>query len=81
MSFIDYYKTLMEKRIPSTRITWEYALQHVIKYSKSEICIADLNTQWFDNFVSYLLKHVSPLSASTYIAKVKCALHEAERDE
>jgi hypothetical protein len=27
-----------------------------------------------------MLKNVSPLSASTYISKIKCALHEAEKD-
>jgi len=79
-SFIEYYKTLMDKRIPSTRVTWEYALQHVIKYSKTGLCFADMNKQWFDGFIAYLLKNVAPLSATTYLAKIKCALHEAERD-
>jgi integrase len=80
MSFIEYYNSLLANKIPSTKVTWVYALDYVIKYSKKEICFVDINKQWLDGFVSYLLKNVSPLSASTYIAKIKCALHEAERD-
>ncbi len=80
MSFVEYYNTLLVNKIPSTKVTWVHALQYVIKYSKAEICFAEINKPWLDGFVSYLLKHVSPLSASTYIAKIKCALHEAERD-
>ena len=80
MSFVEYYKSLLESKIPSTKITWVYALEHVIKYSKKEVCFSDINKSWLDGFVSYLLKHVTPLSATTYISKIKCALHEAERD-
>ena len=79
MSFVEYYNTLLESKIDSTKVTWVHALQYVIKYSKAEICFAEINKQWLDGFVSYLLKHVSALSASTYIAKIKCALHEAEK--
>jgi integrase len=80
MDFVEYYLSLMERRIPSTKITWEYALQYVIQYSKVGVCFADINKQWLDGLVTYMLKNISPLSASTYIAKIKCALHEAERD-
>ena len=80
MSFIEYYKTLMERKTAPTKVTWEHALKHVIKYSKNGICFADIDKQWLNGFLSYILKRVSPLSASTYFAKIKSAIHEAERD-
>jgi integrase len=80
MDFIEYYKGLMAKRIPSTRVTWESALNYAIKYSKNQPRISDINKQWLDGYVTFLLKNVSPLSATTYLAKIKSALHEAERD-
>ena len=80
MSFVEYYKTLTETKIPTTKVPWVYALEYVIKYSKKDVCFADINKQWLDGLVTFMLRNVSPLSASTYIAKVKCALHEAERD-
>lgn len=43
MNFVEYYQTLLERRIPSTKMTWEYALKYVIRYSKNDVCFADIN--------------------------------------
>ena len=80
MSFVEYYKTLMERKTKPTKVTWEHALKHVVRYSKAGLCFADIDKQWLNGLQTYILKKVTPLSASTYMAKVKCALHEAERD-
>jgi integrase len=80
MSFVGFYREQMTKRIPSTRVPWEYALQYIQKYSTKELRFADINKKWLDDFTACLLKHVSPLSASLYISKIKCVIHEAERE-
>jgi integrase len=76
-SFIDYFKTLSEKKSPNTKVTWDNTLNHIITFHGRKLKFEDVNESWLERFSKYLLKEVSPNSARTYLQKVSSALNQA----
>jgi site-specific recombinase XerD len=79
-NFVEYFKLQMERKGRNTKSTWSNTLNYLLHYTKGSIPFNHIDTNWLEGFIDFLLKSVSPQSASTYFSKVKCALKESVRD-
>jgi hypothetical protein len=79
-NFVEYYEIQMNKRIGNSKSAWLNTYKFLLHYSKGNVPFANIDKQWLEGFVTLLLNSVSPSSASTYFAKVKCVLNESVRD-
>ncbi len=80
--FIEYSKKLgKSKRSPNTRIVWNNAILQLTQFARGEkIQFSQVNNSFLQSFKDYLLKNLSPNSASVYLARIKTACHQAVRD-
>ena len=88
-NFVDYFKTLADKRKASNHDNWVSACNYLEKFTKGKLKFADLNEKFCDEFKEYLLTTKSNKSNKTtlaqnsavsYFNKVKAALKQAYKD-
>jgi len=79
--FIAYFEKQMNKREGNSRVAWHNTYTHLTRWSCPNVPFTDVDREWLEEFIDYLHTKVSPSSASTYFAKVKCALSESVKDK
>ncbi len=88
-NFVDYFKTLAEKRKASNHDNWVSALKYLTAFTKGNLKFADLNEKFCNDFKDYLLttksnkRSVTKLaqnSAVSYFNKLKATLKQAYKD-
>jgi len=87
--FIEYYKTLANKRKKSNHDNWMSALKYLVAFSDGQLLFKDLNEKVLEEFKEYLLTtkstrsdkaKLSPNSAVSYFNKIKASLKQAYKD-
>lgn len=90
MCFVEYFKKLADKRENSNYNNWQSAYKYLYNFSKGSIKFKDLDTDFFDDFKTYLLTTkstksdkatLSVNSAVSYFNKVKATLKQAFKDD
>ena len=88
-NFVEYFKTLANKRKASNHDNWVSAYNYLETFTKGNLKFADLNEKFCNEFKDYLLTTKSnksktePLaqnSAVSYFNKVKATLKQAYKD-
>ena len=88
-NFVDYFKTLADKRKASNHDNWVSALKYLTAFTKGNLKFADLNEKFCNDFKEYLLttksnkRSVTKLaqnSAVSYFNKFKATLKQAYKD-
>ena len=88
-NFVEYFKTLANKRKASNHDNWVSALNYIEAFTKGTLKFNDLNEKFLEDFKEYLLKTksiksdkttLSQNSAVSYFNKVKAALKQAYKD-
>lgn len=88
-NFIEYFKTLADKRKASNYDNWVSAFHYLDKYTKGKLKFADLNEKFCNDFKDYLLTTksnksikttLSQNSAVSYFNKFKASLKQAFKD-
>jgi site-specific recombinase XerD len=77
--FVEYFQKLGESKGRSALI-WKNSLVHLKKFSGGAVQFKNINELWLEQFQNYLLKKVSPNTASVYYGKVRSSLQRAVRD-
>lgn len=80
-NFIAYFEKQMNKREGNSRVAWHNTYTHLTRWCGPNVPFTDVDREWLEEFIDYLHTKVSPSSASTYFAKVKCALSESVKDK
>lgn len=89
-NFVEYFKTLADKRKASNHDNWVSAYHYLSEYTKGTLKFADLNDKFCEGFKEYLLSTpskksskatLSQNSAVSYFNKLKAALKQAYKDE
>jgi integrase len=87
--FIEYFRTLTDKRKESNRNSWLSTLKYLESFSKGKLKFSDLNESIIEDFKEYLLTTksnksdkttLSQNSAVSYFNKIKAALKQAYKD-
>ena len=87
--FIEYFKSLTNKRKASNHDNWISALRYLDNFTNGKMKFADLNEKFLEDFKEYLLTTksnksnkttLSQNSAVSYFNKIKAALKEAYKD-
>ncbi|MCA6434973.1 MAG: site-specific integrase [Bacteroidetes bacterium] len=87
--FLEYFKTLSDKRKASNHDNWVSAYNYLETFTKGNLKFADLNEKFLEDFKEYLLTTkskksdkttLSQNSAVSYFNKVKAALKQAYKD-
>ena len=87
--FIEYFKSLTNKRKASNHDNWVSALRYLDNFTNGKMKFADLNEKFLEDFKEYLLTTksnksnkttLSQNSAVSYFNKIKAALKEAYKD-
>ena len=87
--FIEYFKSLANKRKASNHDNWVSALNYLDTFTDGSLKFADLNQKFLEDFKEYLLttkskksskSTLSQNSAVSYFNKVKAALKQAFKD-
>lgn len=87
--FIEYFRTLANKRKASNHDNWVSALNYLEKFANGKLKFADLNEKKLNDFKEYLLTTksvksdkttLSQNSAVSYFNKVKATLKQAYKD-
>ncbi|MBT4929504.1 MAG: site-specific integrase [Flavobacteriales bacterium] len=87
--FIEYFKSLTNKRKASNHDNWISALRYLDNFTNGKMKFADLNEKFLEDFKEYLLTTksnksnkttLSQNSAVSYFNKVKAALKQAYKD-
>jgi len=71
----------MDKREGNSKVAWRNTYTHLTRWCGSNVRFTDVDREWLEEFIDYLHTKVSSSSASTYFAKVKCALSESVKDK
>jgi integrase len=88
-NFVDYFKSLTDKRKASNHDNWVSALKYLTAFTKGNLKFADLNEKFCNDFKEYLLttksnkRSVTKLaqnSAVSYFNKLKATLKQAYKD-
>jgi integrase len=88
-NFVEYFKSLADKRKASNHDNWVSAYNYLIKFTKGNLKFSDLNEKIFAEFKEYLLTTKSNKSskatltqnsAVSYFNKVKATLKQAFKD-
>ena len=88
-NFVEYFKSLADKRKASNYDNWVSAYNYLLKFTKGYLKFADLNEKFFNEFKEYLLTTKSNKSnkvtlaqnsAVSYFNKVKATLKQAFKD-
>ncbi len=88
-SFIEYFRSLADKREDSNRSNWFSALKYLETFSGGELLFSELTEKFFEGFKEHLLTTKSNKSSKTtlsqnsavsYFNKVKAALKQAYKD-
>ncbi len=89
IDFIEYYRTLANKRRSSNHDNWMSALKYLEKFSGGKLKFGDLSERWLEDFKDYLLTTQSMQSnkamlsqntAQSYFNKIKAALKQAYKE-
>jgi integrase len=87
--FIEYFRTLTDKRKESNRNSWLSTLKYLESFSNGKLKFSDLNESIIEDFKEYLLttksnksdkSTLSQNSAVSYFNKIKAALKQAYKD-
>lgn len=90
LDFIDYFRSLADKRKSSNHDNWMCALNYLVDYTGGSVKFADLNVKFFEGFKEHLLNAkskrsdkttLSQNSAVSYFNKVKACLREAFKED
>jgi integrase len=93
-NFVEYFKTLANKRKASNHDNWVSAYNYLETFTKGNLKFADLNERFCNEFKEYLLttgRHsaksnksskatLSQNSAASYFSKIKATLKQAYKD-
>jgi integrase len=88
-NFVEYFKTLADKRKASNHDNWVSAYKYLETFTKGNLKFADLNEKFCNEFKEYLLTTksnksnkttLSQNSAVSYFNKVKAAMKQAYKD-
>lgn len=88
-NFVEYFRTLANKRISSNYANWVSALNYLESYTNGNLKFANINEVFLNNFKEYLLTTksqksekltLSQNSAVSYFNKIKAALKQAYKD-
>jgi integrase len=88
-NFVEYFKTLADKRKASNHDNWVSAYKYLESFTKGFLKFADLNERFCNEFKEYLLitksnksnkTTLSQNSAVSYFNKFKAALKQAYKD-
>lgn len=89
IDFVEYYRTLANKRRSSNHDNWISALKYLERFSGGKLKFGDLSERWLDDFKEFLLNTESRQSkkvvlsqntALSYFNKIKAALKQAYKD-
>lgn len=88
-NFVEYFKTLADKRKASNHDNWVSAYKYLESFTKGTLKFANLNEKFCEQFKEYLLTTKSNKSSKTtlsqnsavsYFNKLKAALKQAYKD-
>ena len=88
-NFVEYFRTLADKRKASNYDNWVSAFHYLNKFTKGKLKFADLNEKFCNDFKDYLLTTKSNKSSKTtlsqnsavsYFNKFKASLKQAFKD-
>jgi len=88
--FVEYLKTLADKRKTSNQDNWMASLNYLKKFTGGTLKFSKLNEKFLENFKEFLLttksqrsnkKSLAQNSAVSYFNKVKAALKQAYKDD
>jgi integrase len=80
-SFSSFVGEIASKKFSeSTKRNYKNALTHLRKYGKGEVLFIELKKLFFEGFRDYLLKELTQNSAWKYLAIIKGAVLEAQRE-
>ena len=88
-NFVQYFKTLADKRKASNHDNWVSAYNYLETFTKGNLKFADLNEKFYNEFKEYLLTTKSNKSSKTtlaqnsavsYFNKLKATLKQAYKD-
>lgn len=88
-NFVEYFKTLADKRKASNHDNWVSAYNYLETFTKGNLKFADLNEKFCNDFKEYLLTTKSHKSSKTtlsqnsavsYFNKLKASLKQAYKD-
>ena len=79
-NFIAYFEKQMNKREGNSKTAWKNTYTHLLSFCNGTALFTEIDREWLEEFIDYLHTKVSASSASTYFAKVKCALSESVKD-
>ena len=77
--FVEYFQKLGESKGRSALI-WKSVLNHINEFSGGTVQFKNINELWLERFQKYLLKRITPNTASGHFGKVRLALKLAVRD-
>ena len=81
---IRYFEKLGKEKESSglykNETAWWNSLQHLKDFTGGKVQFSAVNEHFLEDFKQYLLKHVSPNTASSYFAKLKNCLNQAVID-
>lgn len=79
--YLKYFKNILDKQLDSTAKPGLNTLSHLRKYTKGKtVTFRDVDEKFWNGFKDYLLKKVSPNTATTYFSKIKHSFNEAMRE-
>lgn len=88
-NFVDYFRTLADKRKASNHDNWMSALNYLVEFSDGKLLFSELNESVLESFKEFLLTTkskrsekslLSQGSAVSYFNKVKATLKQAYKD-
>lgn len=88
-NFVEYFKTLVDKRKASNFDNWVSAYNYLLTFTKGNLKFTDINENFCNEFKAYLLTTksnksnkvtLSQNSAVSYFNKLKAALKQAYKD-
>lgn len=88
-NFVEYFKTLTDKRKASNHDNWVSAYNYLLKFTEGNLKFSDLHEAFCNEFREYLLTtksnkdknaSLSQNSAVSYFNKLKAALKQAYKD-
>jgi integrase len=88
-SFVEYFKSLVDKRKGSNSDNWTSAYNYLLKFTGGKLKFSEVNERWCNDFGEYLLtspsiktktQSISQNSAVSYFNKLKAALKQAYKD-
>lgn len=89
IDFVEYFKSLAEKRTGSTASSWNSTYKYLVTYTNGKLEFKNIDEKWAESFKEYLLttksnksskSKLSQNSAVSYFNKIKAALKQAFKD-